>query len=75
MINKNWYKPASGAHPGIALTPSMVGSGQGRTAKRPAKKKAFSEKGTAKASQGFESEIRNCALITGRTPVAPPRRR
>jgi len=27
----------------MALTPSIVGSGRGETAKRPAKKKAFSE--------------------------------
>ena len=64
--------PASGAHHGMALIPSMVGSGRGRTAKRPAKKNALSVKRTVKASQGFVSETRNCALMTAPNACSAP---
>src|SRR5579875_901482 len=64
--------PASGAHQGMVLIPSMVGKGRGRRMKRLAKKKAFSVKRTAKESHGFVSEIRNCALMTAPNAWSAP---
>jgi len=52
-----------GAHQGMVLMPSIVGSGRGLMAKAQIKKDKINPKETEPASQGFISEVLSWAFI------------
>src|SRR5580698_4546924 len=58
-------RPPSGAHQGIALTPSIVGNGRGRHSQRHGRKATTGRKETRLANHGFVSEFRSTPLMGG----------
>src|SRR3984885_1332397 len=65
MTAKAPIKPPSGAHQGIALRPSAVGSGRGTQRNTQDRKATTGRKETTLASQGFVKELRSAPFMGG----------